>query len=359
MKDASGLTLSGLAPSVEARAAIVAAARAATTGAVVDGMSVQGNIAAPPDVAAATSFALAQLARLTSGQAQLAGANLSFSGVASTPSARAAVDGALAGALPGGIRLAQASVLVRPYAMTAQADRSGIVFTGYAADQASRAELVAAAEAAGFSGRIRDELEIVAGAPPGFADAVRTGLGNLLRLDMGTVRVDERSIALQGMTCRDVIRQEVETGASSSLPQGYTGSGQVSIRQTGCTNCQAELDNATKGRSILFPQSRADITADADSKAVLDEVARVLQVCPTARIAVEGHTNLDGERRGFPNMPLSQARSQAVIDQLVARGLAADRFRPVGFGATKPLIPHGTDAARVQNRRVQFTIVNP
>jgi outer membrane protein OmpA-like peptidoglycan-associated protein len=265
----------------------------------------------------------------------------------------------MAGALPGGARAGQVNVVVRPYTMTAQSDRSGIVLSGFVPDAASKAEAVSAAEAAGFSGRIRDELQIVGGAPSGFGGAVRAALGNLLRLDLGTVTVDDRAVTLQGMTCREVIRQEVETGSRSGLPSGYAGSGQVSIRQTGCTNCQVELDNATKGRNILFQQSRAEVAGDAGSKAVLDEVARVLQACPTARIAVEGHTNIDGERFGYPNLALSQARSQAVIDQLVTRGLAANRFTPVGFGPTRPLIPHGTGQSREQNRRVQFTVVNP
>jgi outer membrane protein OmpA-like peptidoglycan-associated protein len=359
VKDNNGITLSGLVPSEQVRSAIVSAARAATTGAVVDTMRLQAVVATPPDQTAAATFALQQLGRLSSGQAALAGPALSLTGVAGTPDAKRAVDQAMSGTLPGAARLAQVGVAVRPYAMEAQADKSGIALTGYVPDQATRAELVSAAEAAGFRGKIRDELQIVGGAPANFGGATRVALSNLLRLDLGTVRVDDQMISLQGMTCRDVIRQEVETGSRVGLPAGFAGQGQVSIRQTGCTNCQLELDNATKGRAILFQQSRDELAADASTTAVVEEVARVLQACPAARIAVEGHTNLDGERRGYPNKALSEKRAQAVIGALVARGVAANRFMPVGFGADKPLIPHGTAAAREQNRRVQFTIVNP
>ncbi len=359
VKDNNGITLSGLVPSDQVRSAIVSAARAATTGAVVDTMRLQAVVATPPDQTAAATFALQQLGRLSSGQAALAGPALTLTGIAGTPDAKRAVDQAMSGTLPGAARLAQAGVVVRPYAMEAQADKSGIALTGYVPDQATRAELVSAAEAAGFRGKIRDELQIVGGAPANFGGATRVALSNLLRLDLGTVRVDDQMISLQGMTCRDVIKQEVETGSRVGLPAGFAGQGQVSIRQTGCTNCQLELDNATKGRAILFQQSRDELAADASTTAVVEEVARVLQACPAARIAVEGHTNLDGERRGYPNRALSEKRAQAVIGALVARGVAANRFTPVGFGADKPLIPHGTAAAREQNRRVQFTIVNP
>lgn len=358
-KDNNGITLTGLVPSDAVRSAIVAAARAATTGAVIDNMRLQAVVATPPDQAASAAFALQQLGRLSTGQAALAGPALTLTGIAGSPDAKRMVDQAMTGTLPGAARLAQVGVAVRPYAMEAQADKSGIALTGYVPDQATRTELVSAAEAAGFRGKIRNELQIVGGAPANFGGATRVALSNLLRLDLGTVRVDDQTISLQGLTCRDVIKQEVETGSRVGLPVGFAGQGQVSIRQTGCTNCQLELDSATKGRAILFQQSRDEIAADVSTVAVVDEVARVLQACPTARIAVEGHTNLDGDRRGYPNKALSERRAQAVIGALVARGVAASRFMPVGFGADKPLIPHGTAAAREQNRRVQFTIVNP
>ncbi len=359
VKDSTGITLTGLVPSDAVRSAILAAARGATTGSVVDNMRLQAVVATPPDQAASATFALQQLGQLSAGQAALAGPALTLSGIAGTPDAKRTVDQAMSGTLPGAARLAQAGVVVRPYAMEAQADKSGIAFTGYVPDQATRTELVSAAEVAGFRGKIRDDLQIVGGAPANFAAAARVALSNLLRLDLGTVHIDDQTISLQGMTCRDVIKQEVETGSRAGLPAGFAGQGQVSIRQTGCTNCQLELDNATKGRAILFQQSSDELAADASTTAVVEEVARVLQVCPTARIAVEGHTNLDGERRGYPNKALSEKRAQAVIGALVARGVAANRVMPVGFGADKPLIPHGTAGAREQNRRVQFTIVNP
>lgn len=358
VKTNDGLTLSGLVPSAEARATLVGAARLATSGRVSDAMAVQGNIANGTSFGAVTAWAVTQLERLTSGEVSVSGPALVLRGIAPTPEAKAMVDAASL-SLPAGTRLAEANIIVRPYDMEAQADRSGLVLSGYVPDATTRADLVAAAEAAGFAGKIRDELRIVGGAPANFGAAARLAVSNLLRLDLGTARVNDQSIMVQGMSCRDVIKQEVETGASSGLPTGFRGSGQVSIRQTGCTNCQLELDTATRDRKILFRQSRDDLATDEGTIAVLAEVTRVLEACPTARIAVEGHTNFDGERRGYPNKALSERRSRVVIDALVARGLAAGRLTPIGFGPEKPLIPHGAATARELNRRVQFTIVNP
>jgi outer membrane protein OmpA-like peptidoglycan-associated protein/co-chaperonin GroES (HSP10) len=359
VKDPSGIVLSGLAPSEAAKAAAVVAARASTTGAVTDQVTVERNLAATPPYGPAVDFALLQLGRLTTGRAELVGPQLNLTGVAPTPVAKQTVDLALNRALPAGVSRGQVDVAVRPYVLEGTFSRQGLVLQGFIPSEAGRAELLRIAEANGFSGRVRDELVVVPGEPVGFAAAAANSLDKALRLDLGSVRVDGNTVAITGMTCRDVIRQEVDTGARSGLPTGFTGSGQISLRQTGCTNCQLELDNATAGRAILFQQGRDLVANDPQTTGIITEVARVLEACPTARIAVEGHTNLDGERRGFPNRQLSENRARAVITALAQRGIAAERMTPRGFGPDRPLKPHATEEGRVQNRRVQFTILNP
>ncbi len=236
----------------------------------------------------------------------------------------------------------------------AQVDRSGAVLAGTVPDEATRAALQAQLEAAGYQGRIRNELSVRAAAPAGFAEAARGQLAQLLRLDLGTVRLTDRAGSLQGMTCRDPLRAEVENASRAALPAGFSGSAQVSLRQTGCFNCQVELDNVTRGRNILFEQGRAEVAKDAGTTSLLDDIARVLQACPTARITVEGHTNSDGSAQR--NRRLSENRAREVIGALAARGAEAGRFTPVGYGPDRPLVPHGSEEARERNRRVQFVV---
>ncbi len=356
-KDNNGITVAGVAPSPEARSEVVQAARAATAGAVVDNLVVQPSTAASPEFGPAAVFAVQQLSRLSVGQAEFAGPAFSLTGIAALPAAKRAVDEALSGPLPGQARLARSAIVVRPYTLEMRSDRSGIALNGLVPDQASRAELLGAAEAAGFQGKIRDELTLSAGSPDNFAAAALAALANLLRLDMGTLQIDDRTVTLQGMTCRESIRQEVETGSSSGLPGGFAGTGQVSLRQTGCASCQVAVDTAIGGRSILFEQASSSLVEDTTSKSVLADVAKALQTCPNERVLVEGHTNSDGDPER--NKRLSDARARTVIQDLVARGLPAANFSAVGYGPDRPLIPHGSDEAREKNRRVKFTIVNP
>ena len=231
-----------------------------------------------------------------------------------------------------------------------------MVLSGLVPDQASRTDLLAAAEAAGFRGKIRDDLIISGGSPNNFGAAARAALANLLRLDLGTVRIDDQAVTLQGMSCQDSIRQEVETASRSGLPGGFAGSGQVSLRQTGCASCQLAVDDAIGGRTILFEQASSSLADDPGSRSVLDDVAKALKTCPNERVTVEGHTNSDGDPER--NKRLSEARAKAVIQDLVSRGLPAANFTAAGFGPDRPLIPHGSDEAREKNRRVKFTIVN-
>jgi OmpA-OmpF porin, OOP family len=56
------------------------------------------------------------------------------------------------------------------------------------------------------------------------------------------------------------------------------------------------------------------------------------------------------------NMKLSGNRALAVVNWLVAKGVARDRLLAVGFGETKPLVANDTAANKEQNRRTEFHI---
>ncbi len=92
-----------------------------------------------------------------------------------------------------------------------------------------------------------------------------------------------------------------------------------------------------------------------DSGELLGQVARVLKDFPRMRVSIEGHTDAAGGEAA--NMRLSQRRAEAVREQLVARGIAADRLEAIGFGSTRPVASNGTARGREQNRRTEFRIV--
>ena len=56
-------------------------------------------------------------------------------------------------------------------------------------------------------------------------------------------------------------------------------------------------------------------------------------------------------------MELSIERAKRMVEELVSRGLGADRFIYKGWGGTRPIGDNATNAGRSLNRRVEITIL--
>lgn len=103
---------------------------------------------------------------------------------------------------------------------------------------------------------------------------------------------------------------------------------------------------------VLFESGRAALIPLA--KARLDEVADALLANRDGDIAVEGHTDTQGN--DFLNDRLSQDRAAAVRDYLIGRGVAADRIKAIGRGSHFPVADNGSSEGRANNRRVEIVI---
>jgi outer membrane protein OmpA-like peptidoglycan-associated protein len=89
---------------------------------------------------------------------------------------------------------------------------------------------------------------------------------------------------------------------------------------------------------------------------ILDAVVDIMKQNPDIRkVRVEGHCDAKGS--DAYNIKLSQRRSNAVRDYLIAHGVEADRLVAVGYGESRPVADNGTAEGRARNRRVEFTIL--
>lgn len=363
-KSESGIVLSGTAPDAAAKAAALEAARAALSGGeVVDRTVIEPGLRNGPDYGEATRFALGLLGRMTQGSVSLAGSALSLAGAAADKAGWQALEEALKGrALPAGLSVSgRPALTLRSYGFTVSIDKSGGYLGGYLPDIAAKEAIAALIEASPLRGRISDETEILPAAPTGFGVAARGAVQDLLRLDLGSASVIDREVNVRGLTCRALIRDEVETNLASGLPQGFSGKAEVGMRQTGCvidppSNCQNELDALTQRYYVMFGQGTAVVTLDPVTERAMTEAAAILKQCPTSRVTVEGHANLDGERSGFNNLDLSNRRALRVREELIRRGIGPAQLEVKGYGTERPLVAHGDPEARVKNRRVQFTV---
>ena len=106
---------------------------------------------------------------------------------------------------------------------------------------------------------------------------------------------------------------------------------------------------------IFFEFNKAKILPASDP--LLDNVATVLNKFPQVKkIRIEGHT--DDVGTDAQNQVLSEKRAKAVYDAMVKRKVDAGRLESKGFGKSVPLVKENTDAARDQNRRVEFIVVD-
>ncbi len=87
---------------------------------------------------------------------------------------------------------------------------------------------------------------------------------------------------------------------------------------------------------------------------VLDEVVQALHDNSSFHVAVEGNTSSEGT--DDHNQTLSEGRAQAVLDYLVAHGIAKERLTSKGFASSRPIDTNSTAAGRENNRRVEFVV---
>lgn len=105
--------------------------------------------------------------------------------------------------------------------------------------------------------------------------------------------------------------------------------------------------------TILFDFGKAELKPQARS--YLDSVARVLAGRASGyQIIIEGHTDNVGSRRA--NQRLSEARAEAVADDLAQHGVPRERMSVKGYGADAPFASNATPAGRQQNRRTDVII---
>jgi outer membrane protein OmpA-like peptidoglycan-associated protein len=133
---------------------------------------------------------------------------------------------------------------------------------------------------------------------------------------------------------------------------------QERITVTGLQDSAIDLVPVPEGvrltvRDIRFVPNSADFLPT--EKPRLDLIAQALQQIPDRSLLVEGHTAAVGSTDG--DLELSLERAKRMVDELVSRGISADRFIYKGWGSAKPVADNATEEGRSRNRRVEITIL--
>ena len=108
-----------------------------------------------------------------------------------------------------------------------------------------------------------------------------------------------------------------------------------------------------------FPPGKATLAHNKRAvKAVVGLASLIRADYPDSAVLVEGHTDSDPIRRSnwSGNEALSEARANAVRELLAGAGLQPEQVSTRGYGASRPLDPGNSKAAKSRNRRVEIFI---
>ncbi|KAF0230915.1 MAG: hypothetical protein FD175_1362 [Beijerinckiaceae bacterium] len=355
---AGGVTLSGFVVSEDAKARLLADARALGPP-VRDSLQVADGAPAG-DWTMAASLLVRELARLESGKAALMDEKASIVGKGRDLVAEDDVRADLKG-LPAGYALTQVAIesrAVRPYLFSATRGEGGLTLAGYVPDSKTKAEILDTARRYFEGDRIEDKLVEALGAPKDFALAIRVGLQELSRLATGaTLSLTDGGLTVKGLALFDAAREQVATALRRDLPAGLKttldlGTAPLPPPITLSAECQLLYRELLQRGTVRFKSGSADLSEE--SRAILDRLTVVTLRCVNARIEIGGHTDSDGNAQA--NAELSRRRAETVAIYFTQAGIPAARLEAAGYGQTAPVAPNDTAENKAKNRRIEFSV---
>ena len=118
------------------------------------------------------------------------------------------------------------------------------------------------------------------------------------------------------------------------------------------------LEPIVKKRAIILHNlffATNQTTILPESEASLQDLYDLMNENPELRIRITGHTDNVGSDKA--NQTLSEGRANSVREDLIKRGIKADRIEAEGKGESEPIDTNDTEEGRQNNRRVEFMIL--
>ncbi|HEY9535226.1 MAG TPA: OmpA family protein, partial [Mucilaginibacter sp.] len=114
-----------------------------------------------------------------------------------------------------------------------------------------------------------------------------------------------------------------------------------------------EVGNKVILKNIFFDTNKYQL--ESESRSELQKLIEFLQLNPTVRIEISGHT--DNVGNDDLNQTLSENRAKSVYDFLISGKIDPARMTYKGYGKTQPIAPNDSDENRAKNRRTEFKII--
>ncbi len=351
------LVLDGFLPDADARARVLAAAKSAFPAGVEDRTRLAPG--ARDGAVAAIDFTIASLAGLSEGGAKVDPAGYTILGKPKDWATYVALEKTLKAGVPGGLPLVADGLVAPvpvPYRLGLTAKGGTVTVEGFVPDS-SAAERLLAALKANFA-TVEGVPTVAPGAPSDFLDTIVALVPSLSRFPDFGFDLADGSAKVTAAAPTAALGAQILAKIRGLLPKGYAlaeGSAVTALPpppQVDAATCQTVLENVQTREKILFDTGKASLREE--SIRVLDALVVASLECLSAHVLVEGHTDDEGEPDA--NMALSEARARAVVDYLVAGGIAPERLTATGFGEANPIAENTTAEGRQLNRRIEFRV---
>jgi OOP family OmpA-OmpF porin len=369
------IRLTGFAPSISARQAILGVTKASFPGHEVVDRTTLARGAPPTDVwLAGVSFVVKQLTSIKAGgHARLDDLGLSVYGEAEDVAGYRNVKQALASGLPKGIKLIEDAVtapVVSPYTWAARRVGGQLVLSGYVANDKLHAEIVEAAKGGLPGVEVVDRMQPGEGAPQGWAAAASAALRELARLEGGAAEMQDAALTVSGLAADPATADAVRAGLRAAVTAKIKLVDQIRAKEpppppppakepepapevvAKAKACEEEMAGHVANGTILFALASAEL--DSVSFPTLDKLAEAARACPGMTIEVAGHASAEGDAE--VNQQLSLKRAESVAAYLARAGVEVSQLHPVGYGAARPVAPNDTSENMAKNRRIEFTV---
>ena len=171
--------------------------------------------------------------------------------------------------------------------------------------------------------------------------------------------VEEPAYSLATDSASGSTRQMLEEGPKYSLHIAQMGYDtlDMAIANIG-DSLNIQLVPVKKGevfivKNLHFATNKTRILSRSEE--ALNDLYMYLARNSQVRIKIIGHT--DNVGKDAANQKLSDGRANAVMQDLIERGISADRLQAEGRGETQPIDTNDTEEGRQNNRRVEIEIL--
>jgi outer membrane protein OmpA-like peptidoglycan-associated protein len=232
----------------------------------------------PEGFAAAAVALIEQLGRLEEGTGQIRDKMATLTGTADTSVRAEEVKAAIGrGALAsyratGDIRHREPLIkTISPYETAVQAEGEAVVLTGYVPDEKARGVLLATAQQRFAGRRVRDELQLGAGQPPGWEQCVEAGLEALQRLGNGRAAITGRRLLVSGNTDAEPLAQSLPADVRGRAGSSCDTDVRVTLDLTAIqakeeTRRRTEQEDAQRKSDLDRTRQETQARADAERR---------------------------------------------------------------------------------------------